>query len=259
MKNAICLLLSLSIIIGQTSLALGYENKTYNWSYKPAPAHTPADTEPLYKELLEKADGYFIGDRDSKSLYLTFDNGYENGYTEKVLDVLKEKQVTGAFFVTGHYLKTAPELVKRMVAEGHIVGNHSYHHPSLPQTSDAKLAAELDDVKTLFTEITGETEMRYLRPPRGEFSERTLMKSKELGYTNVFWSLAYKDWEVDKQKGGKYAYDQVMKRIHPGAIMLIHAVSPDNAEALPDIIDECRRQGYTFRSLDELSLHSPMP
>ncbi|SDB81055.1 delta-lactam-biosynthetic de-N-acetylase [Shouchella lonarensis] len=236
-----------------------YHNQTYNWSYKPAPQHTPATTEEMYEQMLAQADGYYIGDTNEKVLYLTFDNGYENGYTESILDTLKEKEVPGAFFVTGHYLKSASDLVKRMVTEGHIVGNHSFHHPSLPAVSDERLVAELEGVKELFTKLTGEQEMRYLRPPRGEFSERTLMKTKELGYTNVFWSLAYKDWDPDRQKGGDYAYEQVMKRIHPGAIMLVHAVSSDNAEALPRIIDECHKLGYTFRSLDDLSFSHVLP
>jgi len=247
-----------SIIVTAVSPAFAYDNKTFNWSYKPAPTHTPADTEENYKALLQQSEGYFIGNTNEKTLYLTFDNGYENGYTETVLDVLKEKNVPGAFFVTGHYLKTADHLVKRMVEEGHIVGNHSYHHPSLPSTNDNKLKEELESVKAMFTEITGEENMHYLRPPRGEFSERTLMLSKELGYTNVFWSLAYKDWEVDKPKGKNYAFEQVMKRIHPGAIMLIHSVSPDNAAALGDIIDACEEQGYTFKSLDDLGMHQTL-
>ncbi|WP_078395225.1 delta-lactam-biosynthetic de-N-acetylase [Shouchella patagoniensis] len=242
-----------------TKPAYAYDNKTYNWSYKPASTHTPADTEPHYKDMLQQSGGYFIGDTNEKALYLTFDNGYENGYTEQVLDVLAEKRVPGAFFVTGHYLKTAGDLVKRMVNDGHIVGNHSFHHPSLPQANDQKLKEELDSVKAMFMDLTGEKEMHYLRPPRGEFSERTLMKSKELGYTNVFWSLAYKDWEVDKPKGKEYAYEQIMKRIHPGAVMLVHSVSPDNAAALADVIDECERLGYTFRSLDELALSHTLP
>lgn len=260
MKRALTAIMTLVITLSTFgNHAFAYDNKTFNWSYKPAPTHTPADTEPHYKDMLTASDGYFLGDTNEKSLYLTFDNGYENGYTEKVLDVLAEKKVPGAFFVTGHYLKTAGELVKRMVNDGHIVGNHSFHHPSLPAVSDGKLTEELESVKTMFTELTGESKMQYLRPPRGEFSERTLMNSKQMGYTNVFWSLAYKDWEVDKQKGKDYAFEQVMKRIHPGAVMLIHSVSPDNAAALADIIDECERLGYTFRSLDELSLQQPMP
>ncbi|MFC0557495.1 delta-lactam-biosynthetic de-N-acetylase [Halalkalibacter alkalisediminis] len=232
-------------------VASAYSNTVYNWSYKPEKDNKPVTTEPEYLDMLERANGFFIGDTTQKELYLTFDNGYENGYTEKVLDVLKEKEVPAAFFVTGHYLNDATDLVKRMVDEGHIVGNHSWHHPSLPGVGDGRLMSELNKVRERFTEITGVKEMNYLRPPRGQFSERSLMLSEKLGYTNVFWSMAYKDWEVDKQKGGDYAYNQIMKRIHPGAVMLIHSVSSDNAEALPRVIDDARKQGYVFKSLDD--------
>ncbi len=234
-----------------SSLASAYSTKTYNWNFNPNKENQPTTTESHYLELLNQTGGFYIGDTTKKELYLTFDNGYENGYTEKVLDTLKEKEVPGAFFITGHYLESAPELVKRMVDEGHIVGNHSWHHPSLPEVGDGRLMDELTKVKQRFTELTGVEEMNYLRPPRGQFSERSLTLSAKLGYTNVFWSMAYKDWEVDKQRGGQYAYDQIMARIHPGAIMLIHSVSSDNAEALPKVIDDARAQGYTFKSLDE--------
>ncbi|WP_208402039.1 delta-lactam-biosynthetic de-N-acetylase [Halalkalibacterium halodurans] len=231
-----------------------YSNKTYNWSFKPSRNNEPATTESHYIELLDKYGGFFIGDTSRKELYLTFDNGYENGYTAVILDVLKDKQVPATFFVTGHYLETEQELIRRMVGEGHIVGNHSWHHPSLPNVSDERLERELEKVKGKFTEITGIQEMHYLRPPRGEFSERSLALSEKLGYTNVFWSMAYKDWEVDKQKGAQYAYDQIMKRIHPGAVMLLHSVSKGNAEALERVIDDARAEGYEFKSLDDYML-----
>lgn len=254
-RKAMILISILFVSLGIISpVAHAYDNKTYNWSYKPEKDNKPVTTEPEFLELLEKTNGFFIGDPTQKELYLTFDNGYENGYTAKVLDVLKEKEVPATFFVTGHYLNDATDLVKRMVEEGHIVGNHSWHHPSLPAVGDGKLVSELTKVHERFTEITGVKEMNYLRPPRGEFSERSLVLSEKLGYTNVFWSMAYKDWEVDKQKGGQYAYDQIMKRIHPGAVMLIHSVSSDNAEALPRVIDDARKQGYVFKSLDDLML-----
>ncbi|WP_088103184.1 delta-lactam-biosynthetic de-N-acetylase [Halalkalibacter urbisdiaboli] len=250
--------LLLFVISCLSGYAHAYENKTYNWSFKPAKDNKPVTTEPHFIELLENNGGFFIGDTSKKELFLTFDNGYENGYTKEVLDVLKEKQVPAAFFVTGHYLNDAEDLVKRMVAEGHIVGNHSWHHPSLPEVGDGRLMEELNKVKAKFTELTGVKEMNYLRPPRGQFSERSLALSHKLGYTNVFWSMAYKDWEIDKQKGGQYAYDQIMKRIHPGAILLIHSVSSDNAEALPRVIDDARKLGYEFKSLDDLMLQKEM-
>lgn len=243
-------LFSLSLI----SQVMAYSNEAYNWSFNPSKNNQPATTEAHFEELLKKYGGFYIGDTTKKEIYLTFDNGYENGYTEKVLDVLKDKQVPAAFFITGHYLKTEEDLVKRMVEEGHIVGNHSYHHPSLPEVSDERLVRELESLRTEYKNVTGDDDMRYLRPPRGIFSERTLAKSEELGYTNVFWSFAYKDWETDQQKGWKHAYDSVMNRIHPGAVMLLHSVSSDNAEALPKIIDELESQGYTFKSLDDLMI-----
>ncbi len=238
--------------------ALAYDTTLYHWSFKPEKENKPVTTEPHFLTMLEQHGGIFIGDISKKELYLTFDNGYENGFTAMILDVLKQKKVPAAFFVTGHYLKTEGELVQRMVQEGHIIGNHSWHHPSLPKISDERLKEELESIKTTFTEITGIDEMHYLRPPRGEFSERSLALSHQLGYTNVFWSMAYKDWEVDKQKGASFAYEQIMKRIHPGAVMLLHSVSKDNAEALGRVIDDARKHGYEFKSLDDLMLKRKM-
>lgn len=231
-----------------------HNNKGYNWNFKPKPHNERPTTEPIYEQLLSKYGGFWIGDSDKKELYLTFDNGYENGYTPVILDVLKEKEVPAAFFVTGHYLLDQSELIKRMVEEGHVVGNHSWHHPSLVEVDDERLRRELEKVKVKYEELTGRNDMIYLRPPRGVFSERSLALSKQQGYVNVFWSLAYKDWEIDNQKGWKYAYDQIMKRVHPGAVMLIHSVSSDNAEALDKVIDNLRKQGYEFKSLDDYML-----
>jgi peptidoglycan-N-acetylmuramic acid deacetylase len=239
--------------------ATQYENSPYHWGFKRSKNGQPASiAQEPFAYLVPKYDSYFLGDVEKKELYLTFDNGYENGFTEKVLDVLLEKKVPAAFFVTGHYLKDQAQLVKRMVKEGHTVGNHSWHHPDLTTVSDARLKEELEKVKAEYEEITGQKDMKFLRPPRGIFSERTLALSKQLGYTNVFWSLAYKDWETDNQKGWKYAYDNIMKQVHPGAIMLLHSVSKDNAEALGKVIDDLRKQGYTFKSLDALLFDDPM-
>ncbi|HET7628018.1 MAG TPA: delta-lactam-biosynthetic de-N-acetylase [Bacillales bacterium] len=259
MKLAIVWLSVLMLAVPQFAFASPYSNASHDWYFKRSKNHQPATTEPEFAEMLQKYGGVFQGDTDRKIVYLTFDNGYEQGYTGKFLDVLKKKDVPAAFFVTGHYLKTEPELVKRMVKEGHIVGNHSWHHPDLTNVSNERLKKELNKVKEKYTEITGETKMEYLRPPRGVFSERTLALSKKLGYTNVFWSLAFKDWETNNQKGWKYAYNSVMKQIHPGAVILMHTVSKDNADALAKIIDEARKRGYTFKSLDYLMAHRAVP
>jgi len=209
-----------------------------------------------FKDILQKHGAIFLGDTSQKELYLTFDNGYENGHTAKILDVLKEKKVPATFFVTGHYIKDQPELLKRMVAEGHIIGNHSWSHPDITTVSNDKMSQELNRVRDEVTALTGQLEMLYLRTPRGIFSERTLAKSKELGYINVFWSIAYKDWDPKSHRGWRYAYDNVMKQLHPGAVILLHSVSKDNADALDQIIDAARQQGYEFKSLDQMKKKS---
>lgn len=206
-----------------------------------------------FKGILKDNDAIFLGDTTKKEIYLTFDNGYENGYTVQVLDILKEKKLPAAFFVTGHYAKGQPELLKRMANEGHIVGNHSWGHPDMSQISNSRVKEELEKLKDQVLTTTGQNEMRFMRPPQGIFSKRMLEVSKELGYTNVFWSIAYKDWDIKDQKGWKYAYDHVMKQLHPGAVILLHSVSKDNADALGKIIDDTRKQGYEFKSLDQLT------
>lgn len=215
----------------------------------------PSINEEGFKDIVTKYGALFLGDTNKKELFLTFDNGYENGYTPKILDVLKEKNVPAVFFVTGHYVKDQPELLKRMVTEGHIVGNHSWSHPDMTQLSDGQIQTELDKVREQVVLLTGQKEMKYLRPPRGIFNEKVLAASKQLGYTNVFWSVAYKDWDVNAQNGSQYAYNQVIKQLHPGAIILLHSVSKDNTEALGRIIDEARRQGYEFTNLDQLIMN----
>ena len=195
---------------------------------------------------------------DQKVVYLTFDNGYENGYTEGILDVLKKEQVPATFFVTGHYLESVPDLVKRMVQEGHIVGNHSWSHPDFSQMSDERIKDELDKVKVKTAELTGQKEMVFLRPPRGIFSERTLKVSRDAGYLHVFWSLAFVDWKVDQQRGWEYSYNEMLKQIHPGAVILLHTVSKDNADALEKAIVDIKKKGYVFKSLNDYLLRQEM-
>nr|WP_274365978.1 MULTISPECIES: delta-lactam-biosynthetic de-N-acetylase [unclassified Paenibacillus] len=214
----------------------------------------PSIAQEGFRNIVMKHGAIFLGDTSKKELYLTFDNGYENGYTVQILDVMKEKQVPAVFFVTGHYAKSQPELMKRMVAEGHLIGNHSWSHPDMTRISDSRMKEELDKVKQEVASVTGQTEMVFMRPPRGVFSERMLAVSKQLGYTNVFWSVAYADWDTKKQKGRQYAYDKVMAQLHPGAVILLHSVSKDNAEALGQIIDEARKLGYEFKRLDQLQV-----
>ncbi|GER68463.1 delta-lactam-biosynthetic de-N-acetylase [Weizmannia acidilactici] len=226
-------------------------NTPIHWGFNKGKNGQQADAGAAYNAVLQKYGGVYKGNPKDKYLYLTFDNGYENGYTPKILDVLKKEKVPAIFFVTGHYLKSQPDLVKRMVAEGHIIGNHSWGHPDMTQISDAQVREELAKVKEETARITGQKEMKYLRPPRGILSERTMQLANEEGYTHVLWSLAYQDWDVNRQHGARYAYDSIMSQIHPGAIILLHTVSKDNAEVLERVIKDLKKQGYKFKSMDD--------
>ena len=183
-----------------------------------------------------------------KVLYLTFDCGYENGYTSKILDVLKEKNVNAAFFCTLPQVKENTELIQKMINEGHIVGNHSVTHPSFAEISTTQITEEIKGMEEYLKENFNYCE-NYFRFPKGEYNELALDTVDSLGYTSVFWSLAYADWDLNNQKGADFAYETVMSRLHSGAVILLHSVSPDNANALADIIDSARAQGYVFKSL----------
>lgn len=248
-----------SVIIISSLLAItpaaAYGTKPYHFGFKKSKDGQLASiAQEGFMEILQKQDAIFLGDKDKKELYLTFDNGYENGHTLKVLDVLKEKKVPAAFFVTGHYVKDQPELIKRMVKEGHVIGNHSWSHPDMTQIPVGRMKEELSKVQEEVSHLTGQKEMHFERPPRGIFSEQTLAVSRELGYTTVFWSVAYQDWNTKQQKGWNHAYQKVMSQLHPGAVILLHSVSKDNAEALAKIIDDARKQGYEFKSLEQLKV-----
>ncbi len=202
---------------------------------------------------LAKYNAYYVGDTSQKKIYLTFDCGYENGNTEAILDALKKHNVSATFFVVGHYLESAPDLVNRMVEEGHTVGNHTYHHPDMSSISDlTTFQKEMDDVKTKFAEITGKELTMYYRPPQGKYSISNLEMAKQLGYSTFFWSLAYVDWNVDSQPTHEEALKKLCGRIHPGAIVLLHNTSKTNGEILDEVLTKWEEMGYTFGTLDEL-------
>lgn len=226
------------------------DTRVYGWYFKKRGGHAPPTTEPQYMQMLE-GRGYFLGDTGKKEIYLTFDEGYENGYTGQILDTLRDNNVKAAFFVTGSYVEKNPALVKRMVEEGHIVGNHSDTHPSMPSLSNEEIKRELEAVEKQVHQLTG-TKMSYFRPPRGEFNRRVLDVAHQEGYTTIFWSMAYQDWLTDRQPGKEVAFKHVTENIHNGAIILLHAVSKSNTEALDDIIKELKKMGYKFKSLDNL-------
>ena len=202
---------------------------------------------------LKKYDAHYVGSADKKVIYLTFDCGYENGYTDAMLDALKKHNAPATFFVVGHYVESAPEQVKRMVAEGHTVGNHTYHHPDMSSISDlASFKKEVDDVANAFKELTGTDMAMYYRPPQGKYSTKNLEMAKELGYSTFFWSLAHVDWNVDKQPSHEEAMNKLTKRIHPGAIVLLHNTSKTNSEILDELLTKWEEMGYTFGTLEEL-------
>ncbi len=199
-------------------------------------------------KLMEEYDCIYKENCEEKTIYLTFDEGYEKGYTALILDTLRQKDVKAAFFVTGQYVKENPDLVKRMENDGHIVGNHSLNHPSLPEISHEELKEELFELDRLVYGACGE-HTKFLRAPRGEYSERTLALTRDLGYTNVFWSQAYVDWNDDVSK--EDAFEKVTSGLHDGCVLLLHAVSKGNSDALGDIIDYARKEGFVFKSLEE--------
>ena len=204
-------------------------------------------------EELKEYDAYFLGDTSQKKLYLTFDAGFENGNTEAILDALKKHNVKATFFVVGHYLETAPELILRMVEEGHTVGNHTYHHYDMSKIADeAGFQAEIRSVEEKYKEITGKEMAKYYRPPQGKYSLDNLEMAKNLGYHTFFWSLAYVDWNQDAQPTNEEAFDKLMRRVHPGAIVLLHNTSSTNGSIMDELLIKWEREGYSFGTLDEL-------
>ena len=203
---------------------------------------------------LKQYDAYYVGGTDKKVIYLTFDAGYENGYTAPILDALKKHKVPATFFVVGHYLETAPDLVRRMVAEGHTVGNHTYHHPDMSAIADReRFAAELTAVEEAYATVVGSEMPRIYRPPQGKYSADNLQMAADMGYDTYFWSLAYVDWYADKQPTADEAYAKLLGRIHNGAVVLLHSTSATNAAIMDELITKWKDMGYTFGSLSDLA------
>ena len=202
---------------------------------------------------LKKYDAAYLGDTDEKVIYLTFDAGYENGCTARILDTLKAHRVSAAFFLVGNYIEKNADLVRRMVDEGHIVGNHTLHHYDMSKISDRDtFTQELKGLEDLFREATGKELPKYYRPPQGIYSEENLQMARELGYRTVFWSLAYVDWNNDSQPTAQQAFDKLIPRIHRGAVVLLHSTSRTNAEILDELLTKWEELGYRFGTLEEL-------
>ena len=204
-------------------------------------------------DYLKQFDSYYAQKTPDKVLYLTFDAGYENGNTPAILVALKKHNAPATFFVVGNYIETAPDLVKRMIAEGHTVGNHTFHHPDMSKMSSKdSFEKELKDLETLYEKTTGQPMKKYYRPPQGKYSEANLQMAKDMGYKTFFWSLAYVDWYQDKQPSKEEAFKKLLGRIHPGAIILLHSTSSTNAQVLDELLTKYEEMGYKFKSLDQL-------
>lgn len=234
----------------QTSSGEVLSNKKIGWGIKRNDNNEQPELGSENLKLINENDDIAIGNSEDKYVYLTFDNGYEAGYTAQILDTLKENDVKATFFITAHYANTASELVERMINEGHIVGNHTVNHKSLPDLENDEIKEEVMNLHTAIYEKFG-YEMKYLRPPKGEYSQRTLAFTKSLGYTTVMWSFAYDDWDETKQGREEYAKEKILSNMHNGAVILLHANSKDNCNILDEVIKSIKQQGYEFKSLNE--------
>jgi peptidoglycan-N-acetylmuramic acid deacetylase len=242
-----------SIMDSKSETLTELSTKEYNWYFQPRNDNSPPEGPKETSKIISSFECFYLGDTSKKVLYLTFDEGYEAGYTAPILDVLKKHNVKAAFFVVKPYITSNPELIKRMVDEGHLVCNHSSHHPSMASIVDAeKFNSELSDVELAYENITGKKMAKYFRPPMGKYSELSLQYTQNYGYKTIFWSFAYMDWLTNKQPSHESAKKRIMQRTHNGGIMLLHAVSKTNAEILDDVITQWESQGYQLKTLDEL-------
>ena len=246
--RALCIFTFMAILAGQASAS-----PIIRWglSYEKA-GETPVGNATA--EYLEAFNAYFHGtpQNGEKTLYLTFDAGYENGHTAKILDTLKENNVPAAFFLVGTYLSNNPEIINKMVEEGHIIGNHSMKHADMTKKSAEAFTSELRQFEELYESIIGSPMPKYYRPPEGVFNECNLVAANEMGYKTILWSATYVDWDTKKQPTREYAFEKLLPRLHPGAILLLHSTSATNAEILHDLIAECRKLGYEFKGLEDL-------
>ncbi|CCZ18723.1 delta-lactam-biosynthetic de-N-acetylase [Clostridium sp. CAG:780] len=226
------------------------DNKKIGWGIKRNDNHEQPDVGNVNRKILDKYQGLYMGNKEQKLVYLTFDLGYEAGYTPKILEVLKQNEVKATFFITAHYVNTQPDLVKQMIDEGHIIGNHTVNHKSMPSCSLDTIKKEVMDLHSAIYEKFG-YEMKFIRPPKGEYSERTVAYTNTLGYTSVMWSFGYDDWDEKKQGREEYGKKKILDNVHNGEIMLLHATSKDNANILEDVIKEIKNMGYEFRNIDQ--------
>lgn len=247
----ICLILFEFAIISNATETVS--NNLICWGFKREKNNNQPSLDLDSKNILEKYNGFAIGNSEKPYIYLTFDLGYEAGYTSQVLDILKENNIKASFFITAHYLNTQEILVKRMIEEGHIVGNHTVNHKELVKLSDEEIKEEINNLSQSIYDKFG-YEMTFFRPPKGEYSERVIKIASELNYKTVLWSSAYDDWDENKQNREAYGKSKILDNLHNGCILLLHATSKDNMNILDSVIKETISKGYIFKNLDKFEI-----
>lgn len=246
-------LIFLSLIGAKSLIVFAKDNSELNWYFVLREKNKTPEAPKESAEFLKDTDSFYVGDTTKKELFLTFDEGYEKGNTEEILDILKSANVKAAFFVVKPYITSHPETVKRMVNEGHLVCNHSNTHPSMPSIKDeTKFNKEIEDANDAYKELIGQDMPKFFRPPMGKYSKESLDRTSKLGYKTIFWSFAYRDWLVDNQPSQEFAMKKIRDGVHPGCIMLLHAVSDTNTKILKDLIVSLQKDGYEFKTLNDL-------
>lgn len=240
----------LIIVVAQFAFAAENPNEVLAWGFRRSKNHVQPVLDAKSFSVLKDFNGIAIGNEESKSVYLTFDCGYEGGYTDSIIKTLKANNVKATFFITAYYLNSAEEKVFEMVKNGNAIGNHTVNHKCMPQLSDEQIKDELMKLHIAVLEKTG-YEMKYFRPPKGEFNSRVLKVAKDLNYKTVLWSNAYDDWDVNKQGREEYGKQKVLDNMHNGCVLLLHSTSKDNMNILDDLIKEIKKMGYEFKTLDE--------
>lgn len=256
-KNILFIILSLVIVVVFTLCCKAFilANKNTNWGLSFNNGSSNPPTGNATPEYLKNYNAYYIdiNNTESKKIYITFDAGYEAGYMPTILEALKKHNVKATFFVVGTLIKSDPELIKQIVADGHIVGNHTMTHPNMSKMQTMEdFKKEVETVESLYKDLIGENMPKYYRPPQGIYSEKNLQMANELGYKTIFWSLAYVDWYKDKQPSKEEAFEKLLPRIHDGAILLLHSTSKTNSEILDELLTKLEKKGYSFGILDEL-------
>ncbi len=243
------------ILTLSTVYASGGDTTPYNWYVRKTQDHT-APTLPQEFTFIEDLNSYYCDtakDKNDKVIYLTFDAGYENGNTAKILDALQKHGAKGTFFVLENIIRREPDLIKRMIAEGHTVANHTGRHPDMTKITDkADFAKQLSSLEDVYRECTGEEMVKLYRPPQGRFSAQNLEYAKELGYATVFWSFAYADWDNAKQPDPASSMEKILAHTHNGMIILLHPTSATNAQIMDDLLSAWESEGYRFGDLEEL-------